>query len=333
MNSRRAFTLIELLVVIAVIAVLVSLLLPAVQKVRESANRTQCTNNLKQFGIALQTYHDVMKAFPGARDPYPLAFSVHSHLLPFLEQDNVYKLIVFTAAGGATTTYKGVNATAAITTVPMFSCPSDFGKVPGGNGAVVGVIYAGTNYVSCTGTGASSSGVINGDYLSGDGVFLLFPSTTVMPNGVGPVAMKNVTDGLSNTAAFSESVYGNGLAALSAAPNPRDPLILATDISGSGMDPATCAATTTVTGQRGDRWINGGYLSTAYNHFALPNSTTPDCLNTANNYGLKTARSRHPGGVNVLLCDGSVHFVSNNVALSTWQGLATRMGGEILGDY
>ena len=99
------------------------------------------------------------------------------------------------------------------------------------------------------------------------------------------------------------------------------------------MDPATCAQTTTYTGQRGDRWINGGYLSTAYNHWTLPNSPTFDCLNSANNYGLKTARSRHTGGVNVLFCDGSVHFISNSISLQTWQALATRAGGEVVGDY
>ncbi len=213
------------------------------------------------------------------------AFSPQSHLLPFLEQQNVANLIDFTGANGATSTYKGVNATAAVTVVPLFSCPSDFGTVPGGNGAVAGITYAGTNYVSCVGTGASSSGVINGDYVSGDGVFLLRP---------GPlVNFASITDGTSNTAAFSESIYGNGQAGLSPPPGNPDPSVLAKDISGSAMDPATCAGTSTYTGQRGDRWINGGYLSTAYNHWTTPNSSTFDCLNSANNYGLKTARSRH----------------------------------------
>ncbi len=323
MRVRRAFTLIELLVVIAIIGILISLLLPAVQKVREAANRAKCQSNLKQFGLALQNYHDTMGFFPGVRDSYPLAFSAHAHLLPFMEQDNLYRLIDFTGARGATSTYKGVNAQAAETPVPIFSCPSDQGSVSGGMGAVPGVTFGGTNYVSCVGTGASSSGVVNGDYVTGDGVFLL----------TYHVAIKDITDGLSNTAAFSESLYGNGLPAQSPGSPPVDPALLATDINGSAMDPSTCAATTTVTGQRGDRWINGGYLSTAYNHFTTPNSTTPDCLNTANNYGLKTARSRHPGGVNLLLCDGSVHFVTNGINLKTWQALATRAGGEVIGDY
>ncbi len=325
MNRRTAFTLIELLVVIAIIAVLIGLLMPAVQKVREAASRAKCQNNLKQIGLALQGYHDTKGTFPEARDAYPLCFSPHAHLLPFIEQQVLFAEIDFTGANGATTTYKGVNLAPATTSVPIFSCPSDANYVPGGNGVLAGVIFGGTSYVSCVGTGMSSSGVINGDYVSGDGVFLLPPG--------GPIRILDISDGSSNTACFSESVYGNGLAGLSAAPANPDPMYLAKDISGSAMDPATCAGTSTYTGQRGDRWINGGYLSTAYNHWVSPNSSTFDCLNSANNYGLKTARSRHPGGVNVLFCDGSLHFISNGITLATWQALATRAGNELLGNY
>ena len=145
MSRRHGFTLIELLVVIAIIAILIGLLVPAVQKVRDAAARMSCTNNLKQMGLALHNYHDTFKHFPNARDPYPLAFSPHAHLLPFLEQPNVLNLIDFTGAKGATTTYKGVNAAAASTVVPIFLCPSDSGGVPGGNGAAPGVTFAGNN--------------------------------------------------------------------------------------------------------------------------------------------------------------------------------------------
>jgi len=99
------------------------------------------------------------------------------------------------------------------------------------------------------------------------------------------------------------------------------------------MDPATCASTTTYTGQRGDRWINGGYLSTAYNHFEPPNSPLWDCLNASNNFGWKTARSMHPSGVILTSCDGSTRFFSDNTDPLFWRAIATRDGGEPANDY
>ena len=328
MKTRKAFTLIELLVVIAIIGILVALLLPAVQAARESARRLNCTSNLKQFGVALQHYHDSLRYFPGVRDTYPFAFSVHAHLLPFVEQQALFNEIDFTGWQGATSTYKGPNAIPAQTAVSVFSCPSDRGGVPGGNGATPGVTFGGTNYVSCTGTGLGQNGIMNGDYATANGMFVLAGA-----GNAHPIAMSDIRDGTTNTAAFSEAAYGSGLAALSSAPAPRDPMLLAIDISGSGMDPATCAATTTFTGQRGDRWINGGYLATAYNHYLAPNSPLFDCLNTANNYGLKGARSWHNAGVNMLLADGSVRFVSNSVSQTIWTALATRGGGEFIGEF
>ena len=323
MRRRTGFTLIELLVVIAIIAILIALLVPAVQQVRAAAARASCLNNLKQLGLALHNYHDTEKHFPEARDPYPLAFAPHAHLLPYLEEKNICDLIDFTGAKGATSTYKGYNANAAVQKVPTFICPADVGEVIGGNGATPGVTFGGTNYSSCVGTGISASGVYNGDYVTGDGVFLLVPG--------GPIRIDQIADGTSNTACFSEHVFGDGSPGQSV-PGKPDPLIHAKHINGSAMSPGQCDSTTTYTGQRGDRWINGGYLGTAYNHYLLPNSPTFDCLNTSNNYGLKTARSRHSGGVNLGLCDGSVRFVSNGISLTTWRALATRNSGDILGN-
>ena len=339
MKKRIAFTLVELLVVIAIIAILIGLLLPAVQKVRESASRAQCVNNLKQIGLALHNYHGDYNYFPEARGAYPLSFSPLAYMLPYLEQSAAYNTIDF-GANGATSTYKGDNAAAALIDIKLFICPSDItSAVLGGNGATPGVVFGGNSYCSCVGTGLSNPNQVpsnpsgatvsggsymNGAYAYGDGVFLLQP---------GPlVNFMMITDGTSNTAAFSESTFGNGLAGLSPMPSGAfDPSLLAIDISGSAMDPETCASTTTVTGQRGDRWINGGYLSTAYNHWQTPNSPTPDCFNSGNATGLKTARSRHPNGVNLLLCDGSVRFVTNSISLTTWQAVATRSGGEEIG--
>ena len=323
MNKQRAFTLIELLVVIAIIAILIGLLLPAVQKIREAAARMSCNNNLMQFGLALHSFHDTNQQLPGVRDPEPYCFSPHAHILPYIEQPSLFRMIDFTGAKGATSTYEGVNAAPAGIRVKIFSCPSDMGSVNGG-GLAAGVTFGGTNYVSNVGTGKSSTGAINGDYVSGDGVFVLVQGE--------PITRLSIIDGTSNTAMFSESVYGDGSPGLFETSNP-DPLKLAIEISGNELDPVICASTTTYTGQRGDRWINGGYLSTAYNHWVTPNSPTLDCFNTANNYGLKTARSRHPGGVNLLLCDGSVRYVANGITLQTWQAIATRAGKEIVGNY
>lgn len=331
MKHYKGFTLIELLVVIAIIGILVALLLPAVQAARESARRVSCTNNLKQLGIAMAHYHDATLHFPGARDAYPMAFSAQAHLLPFCEQQPLFQMIDFTGAKGATTDYKGYNAAAAQTAVPIFNCPSDMGYVPGGSGAVPGVTFGGTNYVTCTGTGVNASGVVNGDYVTANGVFVLTSAV-----GLRPIRIADVLDGLTVTAAFSESTYGSGAPSLSPPPVPlprNAAMKLALDINGSAMDPKTCATTTTYTGQRGDRWINGGYLSTAYNHYLTPNSPTFDCLNTANDYGLKGARSWHPVGVNLLLCDGSVRFVSEAINPPIWLYLATRAGGEVVGIY
>ena len=128
----------------------------------------------------------------------------------------------------------------------------------------------------------------------------------MLANSTGghPIGMRDVRDGLTSTAAFSESTSGNGLAGLSSRPLAGlDPMLVAIDINGSTMDPVTCAGTTTYTGQRGDRWINGGYLSTAYNHYLLPNSISFDCLNSANNYRLKGGRSWHPAGINTRPAD------------------------------
>src|SRR5262249_38482624 len=158
-------------------------------------------------------------------------------------------------------------------------------------------------------------------YVTGDGVFLLNR----------PIGFKDITDGTSNTAAFSEITLGNGVSGTGTPPSdPRQQFI---QLPGSTpTTPATCSpGGATWSGNRGDRWINGGYLSTLYNHFAPPNAPNVyDCINAANNYGLATARSHHTGGVNLLLCDGSVRFTSNGIAPATWTALATRAGGEVL---
>jgi prepilin-type N-terminal cleavage/methylation domain-containing protein/prepilin-type processing-associated H-X9-DG protein len=316
MKRRSAFTLIELLVVIAIIAVLIGLLVPAVQKVREAAARLSCSNNLKQLGLALHNYNDTMGTLPPARDPWPAPFSAQSHLLPFVEQGNLQNLVNFSPpAAPGDLTYTGTNAAAATYVVKLFICPSD------GNGTVPGSTYGASNYVCNVGTGMSSAGVYNGDYVSGDGVFLL----------THPLRITDIMDGTSNTAAISEALTGDGQTLSGAAPNnvKREALVLS---GGTQTTPDVCGGSGSFSGTyNGNIWINGGYWATDYNHYFTPNPPNWDCLNTANNYGLKAARSNHSNGVNLLLCDGHITFVSNSISLTTWRALATRAGGDLLG--
>jgi prepilin-type N-terminal cleavage/methylation domain-containing protein len=295
----RGFTLVELLVVIAIIGVLVALLLPAVQAAREAARRTSCVNNVKQLTLALHNFHDARNQFPPGRSPWPTPFSTQAHLLPYMEQENLKNLIDFKQS-----TSTGVNAVAAQTQVQMFLCPTDASR-----GRVPGSTYAGCNYVGNVGTGVNG-----GDYVTGDGVFLLN----------NPVGFAELRDGTTNTAAFSESLIGDGTAAA------IDPRRQAVQLSGSTQTLASACGSGPYTGSRGDRWINGGYLATLYNHWFTPNTKSYDCLNSSNNYGLKAARSDHPGGVTLSLCDGSVRFLNDNIDALVWTGIATRAGGEVV---
>lgn len=319
-KGRGGFTLVELLVVIAIIGVLIGLLLPAVQKVREAANRIRCQNNLKQLGLAMHNYEGTYQAFPPGRNAYPKVVSAPARLLAYVEQAALQNLIDpdGTLAAG------GQNDNAAKNRVNLLLCPSD-----PQNGQVQGSAYFGTNYVACTGTGATfgPTGAITG-YLtiaSGNGVF-----------AQTPVRVMDVMDGLSNTAAFSEHMIGTG-AVIAATPTDLHTIGRAVLEVAGGSDPvpASCdAGTGAWNHRRGEQWINGHYGHTLYNHFYTPNPSGKwDCGNASHNKGLTAARSAHPGGVNLLLVDGSVRFVSNSVDLSTWRALATRAGGEVPSDF
>ena len=328
MSRRTAFTLIELLVVIAIIAILIALLLPAVQRVREAASRMKCQNNLKQIGVALHNHEGGLGSFPTgywrktwAIDPTNPAghfrWSALAQLTPYLEQYNVYQALDMSIPlyGGGTLQPQSVpfpqNAAALSIKIPIFLCPSDqFRFVIDGRGP--------SNYMACTGSNAS------GDALTGDGLFYGV-NLNVSPN-VG-VKVADVPDGVSNTVAFSESTLGiGGTAPASANDNfyfykQANPLIQ-----------ANCNASTTYVTDRGHLWADGAYNCGLYNHVIGPNSAQMDCVQHSNP-AWKAARSRHTGGVNVLLGDGSVRFVRDSVSLTTRQALGTRAGGEAIGDY
>jgi hypothetical protein len=167
---------------------------------------------------------------------------------------------------------------------------------------------------------------------------------------LGVVRFRDVTDGLSNTVAISEqtlgngySIGGNGSGSMPASVPPMSPNLQVLNltaaqndtITGTDPNPATCVvgAAGSWSGIRGAKWMNGHFGDTLYNHGLTPNSKSFDCGNNSHNAGLTAARSRHVGGVHVLRCDGSAQFVSENIDSAVWQGLATKSGGEVVGEY
>lgn len=322
LRRSRGFTLIELLVVIAIIAILIALLLPAVQQAREAARRTQCKNNLKQLGLALHNYESTYTTLPPGSLASPFVFSAQSRLLPYLEQANLEKLLNYSVppnlpGTGYDPAAVTQNDNAAKQTLPVMLCPSDGDHVPSS-------LYGGVSYPACYGS------AINGTTSETDAAF-------ARPrDGADGVIVsrqcyrfRDITDGLSNTVVFGEQLLGDGVDTAPTNNDYRRRVIL---LSGNVItNPTACAAGTTWSGGRGDRWI--WHANTLYNHYYGPNATTPDCHNTSRSYFLTSARSAHTGGVQVAICDGTVRFVSDNINLATWRGLATRGGSEVLGEF
>jgi prepilin-type N-terminal cleavage/methylation domain-containing protein/prepilin-type processing-associated H-X9-DG protein len=304
-RRRNAFTLIELLVVIAIIAILIGLLLPAVQKVREAAARMSCQNNLKQIGVALHNYHSTFQTLPPGSNVN--GFTVVTLLLPFMEQNNLYNQINITASAD-----DPLNAGPYGTGIKTLICPSDAFTVPQG--------MAGNNYFANYGTNINffgNSSVANGPFALRD-------------QGISLLA---ITDGTSNTVAFSELKKGDFNNALY---SPADWL----NASSAGLPTTADQAYSicqTVNLQNlslqcfsaGGEWLSDDSTGTAYTHVVPPNTT--NCCWLANLTFAVTASSYHTNGVNVLLCDGSVRWVTNATSLTTWRALGTRNGGEVLG--
>jgi prepilin-type N-terminal cleavage/methylation domain-containing protein/prepilin-type processing-associated H-X9-DG protein len=312
---HRGFTLIELLVVIAIVAVLIALLLPAVQSAREAARRIQCTNNLKQIGIALHNYETTLGTFPAGRTNYPHLWSSLAQLLPFLEGANQFNAINFALPPLASSLVTPVNSTAVGTFINTYVCPSDVQNriIPD---------FGPTNFVGNAGTGTINGGSFRID------------AGTNLPEGVffdqKSVRLVEITDGLSQTAAFSETIKGNGQDTTGSGPQDRKLQIRVIGTSSTPTDPTSCNGATQWVGDRGREWVRGSFIMTAYNHFYPPNSREMDCTNPGRAIAITSARSFHPGGVNMLICDGHVQFIKDSITLSTWRSISTRNGAEVL---
>lgn len=339
-RSPRAFTLVELLVVMAIIGILVGLLLPAIQASREAARRMSCSNNLKQITLALHNFHDTHRAFPvGSPNKvcrgyeqipaWQYRWGPLAMLTPYMEQYNVYRrLNLEVPLYGHTGVYNGPgvgvhpsNVEPVKQDVSFFYCPSDRQRK-------VQPEFGATNYLGNWGRGAPTA--TGTAIFDGDGLFMQDRSTN----------FADFVDGTSNTAAFSETVltepglFGAGTVVLTM--QNKDQVIVGAP---SGGDPFLTVEWCTRYGQpvaaqpnRGARWVDGFVLYGAYYHWWEPNSRIPDCAKWAPLRSLwQIARSRHPGGVNVGMVDGSVRFVSQSVDLEVWRALGSRDGGEVLG--
>ena len=310
-HGRTGFTLIELLVVVAIIGILMALILPAVQSAREAARRTGCRNNLKQIGLALHNFESSYGYFPAGRGAaYPLIFSAHTHLLPYLEESGLHDMVQFDRPPVSFQDADGnrfngnVNRPAAGTPVETFICPSDPAE-----GRIRRLSTYGTNYAACTGSARRDFGSLE----DADGVFYLGSDTS----------LGDILDGSSQTAAFTERLVGTGFtwsrATMRQIPT-EDPTWRACDQT----------AVSTWFQEPAGKWIVGDYGETLINHFRKPNAPRRDCINYRKLKARQAAKSFHPGGVNLLLCDGAVRFIADQVDLEVWRDIASRDGGELV---
>lgn len=345
----RGFTLVELLVVIAIIGILVGLLLPAVQAAREAARRMSCSNNMHQLGLALHNYESGFKQLPslyGINAGNAGNFSVQASLLPFFEGKNLSDMLDFGKRmqnGCCPGTLTPEFVEPAKTVLSYLRCPSDNGPdtfevvTLSGRGPID--VYAGNNYHMNLGTGVGTN-----------------YDSRVMTDGIlwtnARVKFAAITDGLSHTAAFAESLRGLKDTSVSAPSNRNDRFRTMVNVAcvwRSSTTPPTAAGLANgfvapddpnlyeamllpmgrgFNGQRGGGWIHGREYYTAYNHYLPPNSQYLD-MNTCG-YGIFGARSNHGSGVHIVRCDGGTAYLSNSIDLKVWRAYGTRANADVV---
>ena len=349
--NRRAFTLIELLVVIAIIAVLIALLLPAVQAAREAARRAQCVNNLKQIGIALHNYHSTNEVFPmGQAVPLPngtngwSGYGPQAALLQFIEGGAVFNTINFSIDPNPSI---GPNLTAYQTELKTYLCPSDPNVATLRDNINSYYACMGTTTLYQQGTSAKPpyAAGINGNPTSqpfeGTGIFFYAIS----------YGINSVTDGTSNTIAYSESLAGNdqGNSYIGNSPtgvSAGDPSAVLSDAR-SNLPAVNAAATAcaqalktqsgSIFGSTGSQWISGIMAYSLFNTIVPPNSNQfqfGGCkfrgTGVLEGVNIMNAQSNHSGGANFMMADGSVRFIKSSINQLTYMSLGTRAGGEVV---